>query len=114
MKIKVTKFKKVYSKESHTKKRSHQYAPVYSHGEYTKKGFQVTVHMTPELRHHPQERKVLLRHEKREASILAEQGASHHSVARSHRQAARHDPVWLRGQKGFRNTWERLGKEVDS
>lgn len=110
--MRLTKFKKVYSKQSHTRKPKHGYAPVYSHGEWTKEGFHVTVHMTPELRRHPQERNVLLRHEKREASILAEQDASHHSVARSHIQAARHDPAWLRGRKGFLNTWDRLGKEV--
>ena len=106
---------KVYSKRSHTQDQKRGYPPVWSMGEYNKRSFDVTVHMTPELRRHPIERKVLLRHEAREAKILAQQ-PPHSCKAKqtdySHRKAAQHDPQWLKGRQGFKNTWERLGRQI--
>jgi hypothetical protein len=99
--------KKVYSKESHTKKPEHYFAPVYSVGTYGKDSFKVVVHMTPELKRHPTERKVLLKHEEREAKLLAEGKSKHYA----HSQAAKKEPVWLKGQKGYAETWKRLGKK---
>jgi len=95
--------KKIYDKVSHFKK--HDYAPVHSQGIYKDGVFAVTVRMTPELRSHSTERNVLLKHEKREAKILA----TGKSVDYAHRVAASKDPEWLKGEKGYSNVWKRLG-----
>lgn len=101
--------KKVYDKASHFRKGN--YAPVISKGVYSKDSLNVTVHMTPELRSHPVERRALLRHEKEEANILARkrQIGKVKQTDYSHRHAASHDPEWLNGEKGYTNVWERLG-----
>jgi hypothetical protein len=99
--------KKVYSKESHSKKTEHGLAPVYSIGIRTRNAFEVVTHMTPELRSHSQERKALLRHEQREAKLLA-QGKS---VQAAHREAASKDPEWLKNAS-YKTVWKRLGKKV--
>lgn len=97
--------RKVYDKTSHYRKGN--YAPVVSTGivDHQKHSIVVTTHMTPELRNHPTERKVLLRHEEREAHLLAQGKSVHYS----HRQTAARDPKWLKGEKGYTNVWERLG-----
>jgi hypothetical protein len=99
------RIKKVYDKASHYRKGN--YAPVESKGTLTKDRLDVTIHMTPELKHKPTERKVLLRHEVREAHLIA-QGKS---VKVAHRKAVAKDPEWLKGEKGYKNIWERLGKK---
>jgi len=105
--------KKVYSKESHIKKSEHGYAPIYSVGYYNKKSFNVTIHMTPELRNHPTERKALLRHEQREAAILAKRKATKMSTVKdsdsAHRTARSKDPKWLK--RSCDEVWARLGKD---
>ena len=97
--------KKVYDKTSHFRKGN--YAPVVSTGVINKQkqSIDVTVRMTLELRNHPTERKVLLKHEEREARLLAEGKSVHYA----HRQAASKEPEWLKGDKGYTNVWERLG-----
>jgi hypothetical protein len=98
----------VYDKTSHFRKGN--YAPVKSVGVVRNKDnklVSVVIHMTPELRKHPSERKALLRHESREAKLIA-QGKSVHYA---HRQAANKDPQYIKGEKGYANIWERLGHE---
>jgi hypothetical protein len=97
--------KKVYDKTA-PKCSSGSKVPVKSIGTYNKNSFDVVVHMTPELRKHPTERKVLLRHEEREAKLLAEGKSVHYA----HRQAASKDPNWLKGEQGYYNIWDRLKK----
>ena len=96
---------KVYDKTSHYRKGN--YAPVVSRGivNHDTQSIDFTVHLTPELRNHPTERRVLLAHEKREAAQLA-QGKSVHYA---HRVAASQEPEWLKGEKGYKNIWTRLG-----
>lgn len=94
---------KVYDKTSHFRKGN--YAPVTSTGTLSKNSFDVTVHMTPELRDHLAERRDLLNHETREAKLLAEG----YSVHYAHRQVASRDPEYFRGEQGYVNLWERLG-----
>jgi hypothetical protein len=108
-------FHKVYDKTSHTKDSKHGYPPVRSVGTYQRNGIlDVTVHMTPELRNHPTERRILLAHEKREAKLLAKEkpNGGHYSVDYAHRQAASKDPDWLKGERGYFNIWNRLGKKA--
>jgi hypothetical protein len=105
LKMAIVKIKKVYDKTSHFRKGN--YAPVISIGyiDEKKQSIDVTVHMTPELRKHPTERAVLLRHETREAKLLAEGKSVHYA----HRQAASKDPQYLKGEQGLYNIWDRLG-----
>jgi hypothetical protein len=84
--------RKVYSKQSHTQKPEHHYAPVYSIGSHRKNSFDVVVHMTPELRNRPAVRKAFLRHETREAKLLAEGK----SVHQAHMRVRRQDPKYLK------------------
>ncbi|MFA5365452.1 MAG: hypothetical protein WC325_09770 [Candidatus Bathyarchaeia archaeon] len=107
--------KKVYDKTSHTKDAKHGYPPVRSVGTYTNEDFNVTIHMTPELRNHPVERKALLRHEVREAKILAKQEPKNGTIENSeysHREARKLDPSWMKGKQCFSNTWDRLGYKI--
>jgi len=97
--------KKKYDKVSHTKDKKRGFAPVYSVGVFKKKTFAVTIHMTPELKKHPKERRTLLRHEKREANLLAKGN----SVNYSHRKAKAKDPKYLKGKNATKNMWEKLG-----
>jgi len=94
--------KKVYSKESHTKKPEHGYAPVYSYGKREGNEFRVTIHMTPELKKHPKIRNDHIRHEIREAKLLAK-GVS---VAKAHKQVRRQDPDYF---KHGGAAWDKLG-----
>lgn len=70
-----------------------------------KRAIKVTTHLTPELRKHHKERTILMSHEKREAKLLAQGKTVHYA----HRVAASKDPEWLKGDKGYRNIWARLG-----
>lgn len=96
---------KAYSERSHANRKD--LAPVYSIGVHTRDSFEVVTKMTPELRNHPEERKALLRHERREANLLA-QGKSERTA---HREAASKDPQWLK-DASYKTVWKRLGKKV--
>jgi len=100
--------KTVYDRTSHTKDARRGFPPVYSEGIYNKKSFDFTVHMTPELRGHPHERNAMLRHEKREANLLAQD----YSKDYAHRQAKAKDPEYLRGKNATKKVWNRLGYKV--
>jgi|SRR5208282_5508354 len=96
--------KTVYSKQSHTKKPKHSYSPAYSTATINQKEktANVTIHLTPELRNKPQIRKALLRHETREAHLIA-QGKP---VSQAHRLARRQDPQYSKQGEGW---WAKLG-----
>jgi hypothetical protein len=94
---------KVYSKESHTKKPEHYYSPAYSTGDLNRKEktLDVTIHLTPELRNKPQVRKALIRHETREAYLIA----SGKPISKAHRIARRQDPDY---SKHGGSWWDKL------
>jgi hypothetical protein len=94
--------KKVYSKQSHTQKSEHHYSPAYSTGTFNKKSFDVTIHLTPEVRNRPQIRKALIRHETREAYLIA----AGKPKSQAHRQARRLDPQYTKRGGSW---WDRLG-----
>lgn len=81
-----------YSKQSHTQKPQHHYSPAYSTGNINRKekALDITIHLTPELRNRPKIRKAIIRHEMREAKLIA----SGKPISQAHKQASRQDPKY--------------------